>query len=228
MSFLSSTSSKNLAHRWISVLFDKCYFVPGLLFGLKQLFSSRAKSRCRSSDGSLEIFHNMGDGYDKQPVAGGLSLWPSQVSKDSPVCLWLIHGTTKVLCVTPVAWDRVNPWFRAMYKYGTQFYAELNRKENAEKEKELQLLRATATQKRSGPGLDSPVVFKAFGKRTEASLCCLVGRQGLCPGEGALLSADVATGIYKCQAGAAEAHLHALLAQDQNLLLWMRGREKLK
>ena len=102
-----------------------------LPFRLKELVSSRAKSRHWSSDSSLEILHKMGD--DKQPVAGALSFWPSQVSKDSPTGFWRIHVPTIVPCVTPVAWNGVNPWVRAICNYNTQFYYELNRKKNAKK-----------------------------------------------------------------------------------------------
>lgn len=176
-----SASSRSLAHRWISVLFDRCCFVLGRPFGLKQMVSFGKKSRCWSSDSSLEIFLNTRDGCDKQPVAGAFSLWPSQVSKDSSTGLWLICMSTEVPCVTTVALNGANPWFHAIYNYNTQFCSELHRKENAKEEKELQLLRAAATQKRSGLGSGLTCSLQSFWKADRIQSALLGRRAGAQP-----------------------------------------------
>lgn len=113
----------------------------GSLFDWNNWFPPRQNP----GDSSLKIFSNVGDGYDKQTVAGAPFLWSSQVCKDSSTGLWFIHVTIEVPCVTPVVWNGVSPWFHAIYNYNIQFSSELNRKESEKKEKELQLLRATDT-----------------------------------------------------------------------------------
>ena len=168
----------------------------------------------------------MGDGYDKQPVAGVLSLWPSQVSRDRPAGFWLIHVPTEVPCVTPMAWNGVNSWFHAIYNYNTQFCSDLNRKENAKKEKELQLLRATATQKRSGPAFTHGL--QSFWK-ADRSQSVLLGRKArTVPWGGCTSQCRCSQRDTQVSGWQGWSPFACLTSTGQNLLLLMKGREELK